>query len=101
MAINEALRQEWVNAGYKPKMGSVIVVPPPPEDLLRVYHLTSAEFGISNIGLGRIKVSRFSDLNDPFELMALKAGERRVREITRNLENEYDRHTGLLCFSAN
>ena len=63
--------------------------------------MTSAEFGISNIGLGRIKVARFSDLNDPFELMALKFGERRVRELIRNFKNEYDRRTGLLCFSAN
>ncbi len=101
MAINKALRQKWVDAGYDPNMGSAIVMPPPPTDFLRLYYMTSAEFGISNIALGRLKVSRFSDLNDPFELMALKSEDRQVRETTRKFKDEYDRHTGLLCFSAN
>jgi Protein of unknown function (DUF2971) len=100
MPMDKALRSEWVNAGYKSGMGSVQVVPPPPKDFIRVYHLTSAEFAISDIGLSRMKVARFSDVNDPFELMALTFMERRMRNIARKFKHTYDSHTGLLCFSA-
>ena len=81
-------------------MGSAAVVPPPSEEFIRVYHLTSAEFSISNIALGRLKVARFSDLNDPFELMALNLREKRNRKIVKDFKNAYDSQTGLLCFSA-
>ena len=40
------------------------------KDTMRVYYLTSAEYAISNLALKRIKVSRYQDLNDPFELLA-------------------------------
>ena len=64
-------------------------------------HLTSAEFAINNIALGRMKVARFSDLNDPFELMALNLRELSTRKVVIDFKNTEDSHTGLLCFSAN
>ncbi|MBZ9673798.1 DUF2971 domain-containing protein [Mesorhizobium sp. ES1-3] len=94
-------RSEWVAAGYDRHMGSAEVVQPPGSDFVRAYYLTSAEYAISNIALGRIKVSRFSDLNDPFELLALRGNERDVRDFSRLLRKEYDKSTGLLCFSKN
>ncbi|MCH7777567.1 MAG: DUF2971 domain-containing protein [Gemmatimonadetes bacterium] len=100
MPMNNALRAEWKKAGYHTKMGSAAVVLPPHKKFIRVYHLSSAEFAISNIKLGRLKVARFSDLNDPFELMALNLRERRMRKVVRDFKNTYDSHTGLLCFSA-
>lgn len=100
MPMNQAFRELWAAAGYGSDFGSAAVVPPPPSDFIRVYHLTSAEYAISNIALGRLKVARFSDLNDPFELMAVNFRERRTRHIVRDFKNAYDSHTGLLCFSA-
>ncbi len=100
MPMNEALRAEWETAGYSSACGSAAVIPPPAQEFVRVYHITSAEYAISNIGLGRIKVARFSDLNDPFELMAANFREKQVRKIVRDFKNAYDSHTGLLCFSA-
>ncbi len=79
MPMNDALRAEWKKAGYHTKMGSAAVVPPPPKNFIRVYHLSPAKYAISDIEHGRIKVARFSDLNDPFELMALNLRERRLR----------------------
>lgn len=98
--MNNALRAEWESAGYRRNMGSAAVVNPPPKEFIRVYYLTSAEFAISNIALGRLKVARFADLNDPFELMALNLREKRNRKIVRDFRNAYDSETGLLCFSA-
>ncbi|QXH92849.1 MULTISPECIES: DUF2971 domain-containing protein [Pseudomonas] len=94
-------RSEWVAAGYKSDMGSAIASRPPKErSLRRVYHLTSAEYAVSNIALGRLKVSRFSDLNDPFELIGLNFREKMARNIVRDFKDAYDAHTGLLCFSG-
>ena len=90
----------WTVAGYSSVMGSAEVVPPPPAQVLRVYHVTSAEYGVSNISLSRLKVSRFSDLNDPFELMAVRFKARSRAFITEH-KQDIDSHTGLLCFSSN
>lgn len=71
MPMHKELRRLWDAAGYGTKMGSSEVVPPPTSDLIRVYHLTSAEYGISNLALKRLKVARFFELNDPFELLSV------------------------------
>ena len=70
MPLNNHLRALWRERGYPDGMGSAAVVPPPPKGIRRLYHLTSAEYAISNIVFNRLKVARFSDLNDPFELSA-------------------------------
>ena len=98
--MNPKLAEKWKKAGYRTNLGSARVALPPAQEFIRVYHLTSAENAISDIGLGRIKVARFSDLNDPFELMAVNFRERQVRKVVRDFKNAYDSHTGLLCFSA-
>jgi hypothetical protein len=100
MPLNRALREYWVKAGYKSTAGSAAVTKPPPRKYLRLYHLTTADHAISNIGLGRLKLARFSDLNDPFELLAVNFRERVVRNVVRDFKSTLDSHTGLLCFSA-
>ncbi|WP_376702510.1 DUF2971 domain-containing protein [Mesorhizobium sp. ISC25] len=99
--MHKEFRAQWTDAGYDSHMGSAEVVQPPPAGRLRAYYLTSAEYAISNIALGRIKVSRFSDLNDPFELLALRGSDRHVRDFGRILREQYDQSTGLICFSKN
>jgi Protein of unknown function (DUF2971) len=99
--LKPELRPEWVRAGYCGRMGSAEVVPPPPPDFRRVYHLTSAEFGISNIALGRMKVARISDLNDPFELMAVNFRQMKERVRISDFKTRHDSEYGLLCFSGN
>lgn len=93
--------QEWKRAGYPKGMGSASVVPPPSHEFVRAYHLTSAEHGISSISLRRLKVARFSEVNDPFELLALNFHEPRMRRLVRRFKDSHNSTTGLLCFSAN
>ncbi len=100
MPFNSKLAVQWTKAGYEPGMGSACVASPPPSDFIRVYHLTTADFAISDLSLGRLKISRFSDSNDPFELMAFSFDDGNRRQALRKFKDEYDRHTGLLCFSA-
>ena len=66
---------------------------------MRVYYFTSSEFAVSNIALGRVKVSRFHDLNDPFELLAVDIGNLDSRAPIRAARDRLDKAKGLICFS--
>jgi len=68
---------------------------------MRVYHLCDTKHAISNISLRRLKISRFHDLNDPFELLAGDLADHSLRSETEKLKAEFDRTKGLLCFSRN
>jgi hypothetical protein len=101
MPMDSTLRDAWVKAGYSSKMGSAEVDSPPIAHLIRVYHFTSAEYAVNNIALGRLKVARFSDLNDPFELLPVNLSDREIRRAAEEFKDKYNEHTGLLCFSRN
>ncbi len=66
---------------------------------MRVYYLTGAQFALSNVGLRRIKISRFSDLNDPFELLAVDLSTREHRVAFRKTKEQLNENRGLICFS--
>jgi len=61
----------------------------------------SAEHALSDVALRRIRLSRYGDLNDPFELFAANMGDRHVRRAMRAWKDEFHRTKGLLCFSRN
>lgn len=66
---------------------------------MRVYYLTGEHFGLSNLALRRLKVARFSDLNDPFELLGVHVGDRDIRTAFRETKNRIDATKGLICFT--
>jgi hypothetical protein len=66
---------------------------------MRVYHLLSAENGLSNISLRRIRISRLRDLNDPFELLAVRADGKELRKALRAWGDGFNQDRGLMCFS--
>lgn len=66
---------------------------------MRVYHLTEALFGLSDISLRRLKVARFSELNDPFELLAVNVANFDLRAGISAKKRQIDKKEGLLCFS--
>jgi Protein of unknown function (DUF2971) len=66
---------------------------------MRVYYLTNAQFALSNIALRRIKISRFSDLNDPFELLAVDLSDKTHRKAFRTTKEQLNENKGLICFS--
>src|ERR1044071_6999084 len=63
------------------------------------YHLTSAEHAISDLALGRLKVARFAEVNDPFELFALNCNKKQVRKALNSFREMHDAKLGLLSFS--
>ena len=71
--------------------------------VVRAYHLMTADHAMSSIMLRRLKVARFSEVNDPFELFGLNCfgpnGPQRRRTLGEFKESQNNK-TGLLCFSA-
>ncbi|MCY1260853.1 hypothetical protein D9M68_105940 [compost metagenome] len=101
MPTHEMFRHEWISAGYKSDMGSAIACrPPASRSTIRLYNLTSVKNALSNIENRRIKVSRFADLNDPFELLAANFKEHKMRQVVRDWKDKSHSQTGLLCFAG-
>lgn len=70
---------------------------------VRAYHLMTADHALNSIMLRRLKVARFSEVNDPFELFGLNCFGPNGAERRRTLgefKQSQNTTTGLLCFSA-
>jgi hypothetical protein len=69
---------------------------------MRLYYMTSHEVATKHILTDRrMKLSRFHELNDPFELKPHSLADKEMRKITRIFQREYFPHKGVLCFSDN
>ena len=68
---------------------------------MRVYHYLKAEHGIDDIAKKRLKISRLSDLNDPFELLSTEMRNREWRKLFNELKTDISEKFGVLCFSRN
>jgi hypothetical protein len=101
MTKDQGFITEWRRLGYQEGMGSASILPPPSSEFVRAYHLTSSEHAVSDIEHSRLKVARFSEANDPFELLGLNCHDPKTRKLTRRFKESLNNRTGLLCFSAN
>lgn len=68
---------------------------------MRAFHFLSGQNALSDIALKRIRLSRYADLNDPFELFAGKLDDKRFRQAVRAWKDDFHKTKGLLCFSKN
>lgn len=66
---------------------------------MRLYYLTPAHYGLSNLAVRRVKISRFSELNDPFELLAVNLQNKEHRKAFRETRDEINRSNGLISLS--
>jgi len=66
---------------------------------MRVYNLTAAQYALSNIALRRLKVARYDQLNDPFELLAVDVASRDLRVGILAKKTQVHLQEGLICFS--
>jgi len=98
---NSNYTKEWQQLGYKKGMGSSSFLRPPVKNFVRAYHMTSSEYAMNDIEQFRLKVARFSEVNDPFELLGLNCHSPKMRKLTRRFRESQNNSTGLLSFSAN
>ena len=67
---------------------------------MRVYKFLDAKYGIDSIEKRRLKQSRVSDLNDPFELLPYSLKDDLLRMTFLQTKDDVDKERGLLCFSS-
>jgi hypothetical protein len=63
------------------------------------YYFTSAKYGIENLQRKRLKISDFSNVNDPFELLGIELRDKEVRKAVNFEKSKLSKANGLLCFS--
>lgn len=66
---------------------------------MRAFHLLPAKWGLTAIRNKRIKIARFNDLNDPFELFGANLRDKAARVAFRRWKSQISELYGLLCFS--
>ncbi len=64
-----------------------------------VYYFTCAKYGIENLEKRRLKISDFSNVNDPFELLGIELRDYVVRRAVNFQKSKIAKKSGLLCFS--
>lgn len=99
MNLNEQFRKDWKLAGYTLGHGSDAVLAPPKKGKKRLYYLTSQEHALSNIVFSRVKVARFNELNDPFELLGHSSGLGREKTTLKINKAELNEKNEVICFS--
>lgn len=66
---------------------------------MRLYHFTTAEYGLLAIEKQRLKIARISALNDPFELLGWNLRDASVRAKLGSWKTDSNEKIGILCFS--
>lgn len=68
---------------------------------LRLYHFTTATFGLDDIVKQRLKIALINELNDPFELVGCDLNDKHWRKSFRQYKAEMHEKFGMVCFSRN
>lgn len=68
--------------------------------LLYLYYFTSQQYALESLRDKRIKVARFSELNDPFDFLGLAADLPSQRSDLNKLRDITDKKFGIICMSA-
>lgn len=67
---------------------------------MRLYYMTSAKWAETILKERRIKLSRFSEANDPFELRLIDSRDHNTRNYADLIYNYFDKNVGFICFGA-
>lgn len=64
------------------------------------YYMTSTKWAEVILKERRLKLSRFYEANDPFELNLIDSRDRSRRKIVKMIEKYHNERTGMICFGA-
>ena len=67
---------------------------------MMLYYFTNKKFGLENLEKRRLKISLFSTVNDPFELLGVELSDKTVRKTVQYESSVLTKEKGLLCFSS-
>ncbi len=68
---------------------------------MRLYHFVNRKYGLANLAKRQLKIARWNDLNDPFELAGAIFADKDLRKEMRRIKDEIHAAMGMLCFSKN
>lgn len=66
---------------------------------MRLYHMIRADFGLLALCQRRLRASRLTELNDPFELIGVDISNADLRQAMYRYRDELSRTKGIHCFS--
>jgi len=66
---------------------------------MRGYYQTSEQWGIEALEKRRLKLSRFEEMNDPFELLGVRLRTKKDRMDFQRIKRELNDEAGVVCFS--
>jgi hypothetical protein len=67
---------------------------------MRVYYMTSAKWGEVILRERRLRLARFGELNDPFELNLIDNRPRETRRFAKLITDHFRENIGVVCFGA-
>jgi hypothetical protein len=67
---------------------------------MRLYYMTAAKWAEVILKERRLKLSRFYEANDPFELNLIDSRDATRRAIVKMIEKHHNENTGMICFGA-
>lgn len=67
---------------------------------MRLYYMTDAKWAEVILKERRLKLSRFNETNDPFELNLIDSRDPARRKIVKMIEAHHNAHTGMICLGA-
>lgn len=67
---------------------------------MRLYYMTNAKWAEVILKERRLKLSRFYEANDPFELNLIDSRDPARRKIARMIEKYHNERTGMICFGT-
>ncbi len=67
---------------------------------MRLYYFTSQTYGLESLRDKRIKIARFTELNDPFDFLGLAVDLPSQRYYLKKAREEADKTNGIICMST-
>jgi hypothetical protein len=67
---------------------------------MRVYYMTSVKWGEVILRERRLKLARFGELNDPFELSLIDNRTHETRGVVKLITDHFQKTIGVICFGA-
>lgn len=64
-----------------------------------MFHFICEKYGLDDIRMRQLKISRIQDLSDPFELLSVELSNEQLRNAFHATKDEFPRSRGMLCFS--
>jgi hypothetical protein len=100
-----AAPEEWVIDEYSSNSQVCLAIEPDNHravewSSVRVYHFTKAKWALQAIHNKRLRISRFFEMNDPFELFAVDQPDQGARKGLREWSARVSEEQGVICFTG-